>query len=70
MWGRSVAKQLLDDADLSAATTLSEFWASVQGDDRLEGLEEKDKKLVQYFNLRIEPLRAAHREAVSGQRIF
>jgi hypothetical protein len=63
-----VAKQLLEEAELSAASTLGEFWASVKHDERLEGLEEKDKKLIQFFNLRIEPLRAAHREAENVAR--
>lgn len=61
-------KQLLEEADLSASSTLSDFWAGVKDDERLVGLEEKDKKLVQLFNLRIEPLRAAHREAENVAR--
>ena len=36
----------------------------VQDDPRLDGIEDlvKDKKVLQLFNLRVEPLRAARRE--------
>ncbi len=35
-------------------------------DERLEGLEKSDKKLIQMFNLKIEPIRAAAREQVTS----
>ena len=57
-------KELLTAADLSATSTLADFWAMVQDDPRLDGIEDlaKDKKVLQLFNLRVEPLRAARRE--------
>lgn len=64
----ATVKQLIAEADLTAATTLSDFWAGVSDDSRLKGLEEKDKKMLQMFNLRIEPLRAAHREEENKAR--
>ena len=60
----AVAKELLAAAPLKATSTVADFWASVEGDERLKGLDEKDKKLLQMFNLRIEPIRAAAREEV------
>jgi hypothetical protein len=46
-------------AELTAESTLGEFWATVQDDERLEGLEEKDKKLLHLYNLHMVSLRAA-----------
>jgi len=63
-----VVKELLATAKLSATSTVTDFWASVSGDERLEGLDEKDKKLLQAFNLRLEPLRAAAREEENKAR--
>jgi len=63
-----VVKELLATAKLSATSTVTDFWASVSGDERLEGLDEKDKKLLQAFNLRVEPLRAAAREEENKAR--
>jgi len=64
----AAVKVLICSAHLTATSTLSDFWAGVCDDERLLGLDEKDKKMLQMFNLRIEPIRAAHREEENKAR--
>lgn len=57
-----VARELMDKAKLSANSTLDSFWLAVADDGRLAGVEKTDKKLVQLWHLKIEPIRAEARE--------
>jgi len=63
-----IFKELLNQPSVTAATTLDSFWEEIQSDERLAILEKTDKKVLQLFNMRIEPLRSMAREARNRAR--